>query len=138
MELSAMTYSVTNKRYRLYIDETGTHGIPNDASLNEQYLCLVGCAMPRGSYVTSFVPSLSAIKTQFFGTDAVALHRHHIEKQTGIYSVLVDKSIRDQFNYSMVTFYGSQDYTIFSVTIDKASHFSPAGVIEGCGRVFLK
>lgn len=116
------------REYRLYIDENGSHGRPraDDAGEN-RYLCLIGCVIPRDTYISTFDPALAELKRRYFGTDEVNLHKMDIDKRHGQFAVLADQVTRHSFNCDMVSLYRQTEFAVISVTIDKVLHYERHG-----------
>jgi hypothetical protein len=113
------------ERYRLYIDERGNPHLSDTATAGNRYLTLLGSVLQYEYYTAKFRPELAAIKRKFFSNDPdipIILHLEDIVQRNGVFNILEDPTIRDDFNRSMTDFYTSQSFTLIAVAVDKTSH----------------
>jgi hypothetical protein len=112
----------SDRRYRLYIDESGNHKMGANC---ERHLGLLGLIAPLDTYKSTFKPALLRIKQEHFTDDPdspVVMHLEDVMQKRGAFSVLCDSDRLHRFNMAMVQFYRGQDYALIAVVIDKQSH----------------
>jgi hypothetical protein len=113
-------------QFRLYLDETGTHHLPRNRSPDhERYLGLLGCIINCETYRSRFIPAMNTLKRRTFGEDPdspVVLHREDILQRRDEFSVLENEEVRRRFNADVVGLYGTQDYALIAVVLDKKTH----------------
>lgn len=131
------------KRYRLYIDESGDHtygknniirsnnGIicenyyPELEDVSRRYLLICGVLIEQEYYKYFFQPELESIKKSNFNYDPdepLILHREDIIGKRGKYWILRYHEREKKFNEDILNFIKKHDYRIISVLIDKKSH----------------
>lgn len=113
-------------KYRLYIDESGTHSYSNSNNIKQRYLSLTGIIISSEDYESDICPKLLEIKKVFTDDidDLPILHREDIQNKEGVFSKLNDPSIQKQFDEKLLSLYENGNYTICTVVIDKKEHYS--------------
>ena len=115
-----------NKKYRLYVDETGNASYPRKAvsEVGKRYLALTGIAISEEEAVNSLSPRIDNLKYILTGDydEHFSLHRDEIKDRRGIYSALLDAEIEAKWNNMIDDLVRNVDYTLFSVVIDKVKH----------------
>jgi hypothetical protein len=118
-------------KYRLYLDETGTHQLPRHPHGDQdRYLGLLGAIINRETYHAKFCLGIHTVKRRTFGFDPdtpIVLHREDIMQRKGLFGVLADEAVRRKFNADLVGLYGTQDYALICVVLDKAAHSARYG-----------
>lgn len=113
------------KRFRIYIDESGVHTYDELEASDKRYLGLTGIIIEAESYKTNFHLSLEELKKKHFTYDPdepVILERSEIINKQGPFWRLRDPAKEQVFNEDLLSFLQSQEYTIITVVIDKKSH----------------
>ncbi|MCA1654692.1 MAG: DUF3800 domain-containing protein [Sphingomicrobium sp.] len=80
-----------SKRYRLYIDETGTQTLKK--AHDDRFLCLMGIIMLQQTHDTTFTDAVQQLKADMFGHTAeqpVILHRREMVRGEAPFQVLRD------------------------------------------------
>lgn len=111
-------------KYRLYIDESGTHGYSNSDRLKQRYLALAGVFISEQQTIDVLQPSILAMKRLVAEDpdDLPVLHREEIVNKSGPFSKLNDPAIESQFNDILFRLLTETDYCICSVVLDKKTH----------------
>lgn len=80
----------------IYMDESGDHSL---VSIDNDYpiFVLACCIVSKADYVSIIDPEFQKFKFKYFGHDMVVLHAHDIRKSKDIFSILLNKEIREQF-----------------------------------------
>lgn len=109
--------------FRLFIDEFGHHDMKSSADPNQRYLGLTGVIMRRSYAEGSFAEALGEIKERIFGRSNFALHRSEIlAARSAPYTVLVDRSVRTNFDAAILNLIETSIYRVVTVIIDKKEH----------------
>jgi len=109
----------------LFIDERGNHHMTAKATDGNRRLTIVGAIIGQERYKTLFVPEFRSLKRKFFSDDLdtpVVFHWEDVVQRRGMFSVLKDAKIRNQFNRDIVSFYSTQEYRLVAAVIDKVEH----------------
>jgi hypothetical protein len=118
-----------NKKYRLYIDESGTHKYNKSEEIKERYLCLVGVIISsehNQDFVSPKWEELRAIFTQDVDFPPT-FHYVDVVSKTNGFGKLSDESVREDFNLKYLKLLADGDYLVCSVVLDKKSHFERYG-----------
>jgi hypothetical protein len=118
-----------DKKYRLYIDESGTHKYNNSEEIKERYLCLVGVIISsehNQDFISPKWEELREIFTQDVDFPPTFHYVDVISKNNG-FGKLSDEVIRNDFNAKYIDLLTNGDYVICCVVLDKKSHFERYG-----------
>lgn len=113
------------RRYRLYIDESGDHTYHQIDDPPKRYLGLLGCIIESEKYRIEFQPILEKLKQEHFPhspDEPIILHRKDIINKRGPFWRLRDSKKERVFNNDLFNFFKDQEYTIIAVVIDKKTH----------------
>lgn len=80
----------------VYADESGDHSLAHIEPTFPVFV-LSFCIFKKEDYVSNVVPAVQAMKFKYFGHDLVVFHERDIYRQTGMFSILRDKEVRDPF-----------------------------------------
>lgn len=107
----------------MYIDEVGHASMKSSlTNPNERYLNLTAVIMPMDYVRETAAPALDELKVKFFNShpdDPVIFHRKEMMNRRGPYRVLVDESLRNNFDKALYSFLKDLQFIALSVTIDK-------------------
>lgn len=112
-----------SKRYRLYIDETGTQTLKQTGI--DRYLCLMAVVMRVDIHDKVLTPRLQDIKTDLFGhspTSPVILHRRDMVKREPPFDILEDERVAFEFNTRWAALVRESQYIAMASAIDKHAH----------------
>ena len=111
------------KRYRLYIDESGSHVYKNLENPRQRYLGLLGCIINDETYSSSIVPRINRLKCRFFtpGIQTV-LHRTDIIERRGPFSILNNPQTNSEFDADLLECFRELRYGLICVVINKLTH----------------
>lgn len=115
------------KRYRLYIDESGDHVNRDEKSLQEvghRYLALVGCFFVESAYVP-FHSALETLKQKHFPhnpDEPVILHRSDMIACRGPFWRLREEDCRQAFEADFLGVLRDSCYKVIAIVIDKLVH----------------
>jgi hypothetical protein len=113
--------TVTEDRYRLYIDESGDHVFKQLDEPGHRCLCLLGCFFRRSEY-RLFQDSLERFKQQHIPRDPdepVILHREDIINRRNAFWRLRDPLAALSFDRDLLELIGNANFRIVAVVIDK-------------------
>ena len=112
------------RKYRLYIDESGTHGYSESDEVKERYLCLLGVIISSESNTEHFSPKWEALRKMFTeDPDFPAIfHLSDVVEGTGLFRKLQDIKFQNEFNKDYLDTLKGSDYTICCVVLDKKKH----------------
>ena len=116
----------SDKKFRLYIDESGTHGYSDTEDIEHKYLGLTGFIISEKSNIESLQPRLLELKRIVANDpdELPVLHREDIVNKRGVFSKLNDKIIEKQFNEIFLSLLEDMEYAICAVVLDKKSHLA--------------
>jgi Protein of unknown function (DUF3800) len=105
--------------YVVYVDESGDHSLTN---INKDYpvFVLAFCIFHKRHYAEKIIPALEKFKFNHFGHDAVVLHEHEIRKQTGDFTLLTDRALRQRFIGELTDIISAANFVLMTCVIDKA------------------
>jgi hypothetical protein len=114
------------RRYRLYVDESGDHTFTLADDPNHRYLGLLGLWFETGEPYRAFASEMSALKSSIFGwhpdDSPICLHRKDILGRKGVFSRLRGPEVNGRFCESLLKLVGDAEFHMTCVVIDKASH----------------
>lgn len=115
----------SEKKFRLYIDETGTHNYSVDEDIKHRYLGLVGVMINERSNLEVLQPKMLELKRVVANDpdELPVLHREDIINKRGPFSKLNDPEIEAKFNEIFIDLIDTLDYTICAVVLDKKTHY---------------
>jgi len=111
-------------KYRLYIDESGSHEYSDSVSIKRKYLGLLGVIIEVDEYESNIQPQVIELK-KMFSTDPdelVVLHRDEIVNKQGAFSKLTDPGFESKFNEKLETLLNKSNYILCGVVLDKKIH----------------
>lgn len=114
-------------KVRLFVDESGNAGPPNEDAPDSRYMTLVGTAIPLDHRHEAFLSTIERLKTTHFPRHAeepVILHREDIFRRSGPFSVLQDAAKRGAFYADLLRLLEDTPYVVFGIVIDKKTHAS--------------
>lgn len=115
------------KRFHLFLDETGDHGLTYIDKSFPIFL-LAGCLFDSVEY-ENIKYKMSEFKNDFFGTDEVILHSRDIRKCEGHFKILFDENVKKKFYKRLNQIISDTQFSIIAVAIDKKKHIEMYGKI---------
>ncbi|HOX96447.1 MAG TPA: DUF3800 domain-containing protein [Candidatus Woesebacteria bacterium] len=114
------------KKYRLYIDESGSHEYSDKDSIKSRYLGLLGVVVESGEYETNIQPRVIELKKMFSNDadDLVVLHRDEIANLQGPFSKLSDEEFKNNFDSKLKSLFKEGEYLLLGVVLDKKTHYA--------------
>jgi len=112
-------------RYRLYLDESGDHGVKRLDDAPRRYLALLGVWFRQLPDYIAFADALQAFKQKLFGSrpdEPVILHRADIMGRLGPFVALHNPAERDRFNSGLLSLVAEAQFIIVCAVIDKLEH----------------
>lgn len=112
------------RRFRLYVDETGTESKSDLEDRNNRFLCLVGVAIDQ-QLVRSVAAALGELMRRHLDPDPhpddppLVFHRADVVKGRGRFQPLQDPARRDAFGRDWLTMLGEIDFTVVAILVDK-------------------
>lgn len=118
-----------NKKYRLYIDESGTHNYSQSEKVDKRYLSLLGVMVLEEEYINVIQPKIHKLKRMFADDfdELPILHREDIVKKRGCFQKLNYPGFKEQFNSVFLDLIENSNYTICCVVLDKKAHLDRYG-----------
>jgi hypothetical protein len=113
------------RRFRLYIDESGDHTFNELEKRDRRYLALLGLWFDTGAPYLRFVAKLQELKDEIFGPhpdNPVILHREDIIKRRGPFFRLRDPNVAERFDSGLLEVVKNGQFSMCCVVIDKLSH----------------
>jgi len=111
---------------RLYIDESGHHRYVISPDLKERYLGLTGVIIDQDTYIAEVIPRIEGIRS-LFQTDPdfkPSLHLEDIMSGKNAFIRLKQPAVQQEFNERLIEMYTNVEYSIITIVIDKARHFT--------------
>ena len=114
-----------DKKFRLYIDESGTHDYSVADDIKHRYLGLTGIIISDKENIEVLQPRLLEMKRLVASDpdELPILHREEIVNKKGDFAKLNDPEIEKQFNNKLFDLLDNMDFTICAVVLDKKSHY---------------
>lgn len=111
-------------KFRLYIDESGTHNYSNSDDIEHRYLCLVGVIISEEANIGTLQPKLLELKRIIADDpdEPPILHREDIINKRGVFAKLGEGDTKGKFNEVFIRLLKELDYAICTVVLDKKSH----------------
>lgn len=117
---------MANRRFRLYVDESGDHTYSDLGHVGQNYLGLCGIMVELPYARDTLIPGLESLKKKHFGMldpdNAVILHRNDIINRKGPFRVLRDKKTRAVFDSDLLDFFSGLECKVITVVMDKGIH----------------
>jgi hypothetical protein len=110
----------------LYIDESGDHTYRQLADLSKKYLGLTGVLIKKTDYDPHIPEALERLKRTFFTYDPdipPILVRQDVISRKKWFGILRDPQINAKWETAVLAFYAGLPAQIFTVVIDKKTHF---------------
>lgn len=121
-----MPILVRERRYRLYIDESGDHTLGGGMTDRQRYLGLIGVWFGQDHYYPQFCEQLATLKKIVFNPhpddDPICLHRKDIIERRRIFGRLCNPEIGRLFDTSLLEVVGAGRFKMTCVVLDKAIH----------------
>jgi len=112
------------KKYRLYIDESGTHSYKRLGSIKERYIALIGIIISKSHNESFITPKIEELRDIFvIDVDFKPIfHYTDIVSKRLWFNKLNDADIEKDFNQKYLTLFRDGDYKICCVVLDKKTH----------------
>ncbi len=114
----------SDKKFRFYIDESGTHNYCARNDIKSRYLGLTGIIISEKANIEILQPKIMELKRMFSNDpdELPVLHREDIVNKRGVFSKLNDSDFEKEFNEKFLDLVNNLDYKICAVVLDKKSH----------------
>lgn len=118
-----------NDKYRLYIDESGTHRYKNSEDVKERYLCLNGVIVSSDHNQEFIVPNWDGLRSIFTEDQdfPAVFHLTDVMSKKGLFKKLEDEKFRKNFDKRYLEILSLGNFSICSVVLDKKSHLEKYG-----------
>lgn len=116
------------KKYYLFIDESGDHGLVNlDPDFPVFLLC--GIILSEENY-QKVRQSINAVKSKFWNNKEVILHSRDIRKCNKEFQILFNDDIKKEFYFGLNDIIQNNRYRILASAIDKAKYIKMYGKLS--------
>ena len=118
-----------DKKYRLYIDESGTHSYNKSDEIKERYLCLNGIiisAEHNQEFITPKWEELREIFTEDPDFPAV-FHLTDVMERIGVFKKLENEGVKASFDEKYLEILENGNFVLCSVVLDKKEHIERYG-----------
>lgn len=116
------------KKYYLFIDESGDHGLVNlDPDFPVFLLC--GIIMSQDNYNTAR-DNINVLKGKFWNDKEVILHSRDIRKCNKEFQILFDENIKQQFYLDLNEIIQNSKYRILASAINKVKYIKTYGKLS--------
>jgi hypothetical protein len=114
----------SNKKFRLYIDESGTHNYSIQDNIKSRYLSLTGFIINEKENIEVLQPKLLELKRMLANDpdELPVLHREDIVNKRSVFTKLNDGNFEREFNEKFLDLLKNLDYALCAVVLDKKSH----------------
>ena len=114
----------------MYVDENGHYDLHADlADLSNRFLCLTGVVMSLDTH-HKLESRLNIIKTKYFDSTEVILHRREIISAYPPFEILSNNKIRNDFDNDILNVISSLEYSVIAVLIDKMALVDKFSIIK--------
>jgi len=114
------------RRYRLYVDESGDHTFQLADNDNQRYLGLLGIWFNTFGPYKAFAQALGELKRDIFGwhpdDPPICLHRKDLIARKGVFRRLRNPELNAHFEQGLLQVVREARFCMTCVVIDKASH----------------
>lgn len=119
-----MSQQVSVPQYRIFIDESGDHGLKNlkdDSEPGQRYFCLTGCILKLPEEYQNAVDKIITLKKKYWPNDfeSIILHRDEIKRASGEFSLFRNPAIRKEFDVDLLQFLSNIQFTVICAVLDK-------------------
>lgn len=120
---------MNDRKYRLYIDESGTHNYSNSTSVKERYLCLLGVIIPSEHNDIFITPKWEELRSMFTEDADFPPVFHYVDvvSKKNEFSKLSDEEFKNVFNETYISFLTNGNYVVCCVVLDKKTHIEAYG-----------
>lgn len=118
-----------DRKYRLYIDESGTHNYNNSDEIKERYLCLNGViisAEHNQEFITPRWDELREIFTEDPDFPAI-FHLTDVMEKIGVFKKIENEDIKKSFDEKYLEILEGGEFVLCSVVLDKKEHLKKYG-----------
>lgn len=119
-----MSQNVGDKYY-FFLDETGDHSL-SFIDQNFPLFLLAGCLF-RERELIKIEDEINNFKREFFSTSEVILHSREIRKCEGVFQILFDLKIKEEFYKKLNNIIAGVDFFIIGAGVDKEEHIKKYG-----------
>ena len=111
----------------LFLDESGDHSLDK---IDPQYPVFVlgGCIVDLNYHEHHINSELKKFKNKVFGRDDFVLHTAEIVRRKGVFRVLTNNDLRDNFYKEINKLMSSFDYMVVACVIKKEAHLKRYGL----------
>ncbi len=109
----------------LFLDETGDHGL-SFVDKNFPLFLLCGCIIEE-KCLQEVKDSINSFKKKYFGTTQVILHSRDIRKCEGVFQILFDLQLKEQFYKDLNLILSESNYCLLGSGIQKEEHAKKYG-----------
>jgi hypothetical protein len=115
----------SHKKFYLFIDESGDHGLSN---LDQDFPVFLLCGLLSSSENHEFLnQSIDQLKVNFWGHTDIILHSRDIRKQEKDFKILIDKLTRESFLNNINNVLTTSKYRIIASAIQKEKYIEKYG-----------
>ena len=119
-----MSQQVPVPQYRIFIDESGDHGLKNlkdDSEPGQRYFCLTGCILKIPEEYQNAVAKIITLKKKYWPNDfeSIILHTDELKRASGNFSLFRNPGIRKEFDADLLQLLSDIQFTIICVVLDK-------------------
>ncbi|MEZ5357361.1 MAG: DUF3800 domain-containing protein [Candidatus Zixiibacteriota bacterium] len=112
-------------RYYFFIDETGNHDL---RTIDPEFPIFLLCGVIISEQaLIEMEAKISKIKIEYFKSTAVIFHSREIRRCEGVFQVLFDRKIRDEFIKAMNELLAESHYCLIGSAIRKEDHIKKYG-----------
>lgn len=118
-----------NNKYRLYIDESGTHNYSNSDAIKDRYLCLNGViisAEHNQDFISPKWESLREIFTEDPDFPAI-FHLTDVMQRVGVFKKLEEDEASKDFDEKYLNILDEGEFILCCVVLDKKAHSKKYG-----------
>jgi hypothetical protein len=111
-------------KYRIYIDESGTHDYSKSDGIKERYLCLCGIILNCKVTEKDFNPCFYKLKRKYANDvdEELIFHREGIVNKKDCFAKLKNSLIQEEWDRDFLSLYKNIDFYICGIVLDKRSH----------------
>ncbi len=114
-----------SKKYHLFLDETGDHGL-SFIDKNFPLFLLAGCLF-EDEELKNIEKVINDFKKEFFETNEVILHSRNIRKCEGAFQILFDLEVKKKFYEQLDKIISEANFTIIGSGVNKKNHIKKYG-----------
>lgn len=120
-----------NKKYRLYLDESGDHTFKKIEDSNKKFFSITGSILSYSIYKSPIHEAFQKIKSSFFtwhSDEPVIFHQDDMVYTRGYFKIFINEKVKDDFDRQLLSILEDNEYIVITVVVDKEKQKKKHGI----------